>query len=1648
MSIWSAITDYIKGLTGGVASVAETPAQTFTSAGASIVGAQTGVNAESLQAAAQKGISQVSPQAKPTASTDLMLRAAEPVGKAFSYAINRPISTAFLLSDPSSPLYQSGKYEKGFQLSDIVSAYNRSEKVSLGQSLYKAGGGDPKSITGLALRASGINMNDVNLWDDKDIQKNFTENPIGRFITGVTDFTLSNLTGNKAVTIGSDLVKKAAVAANMTRKIVSVEDLAKMDTLADSHNVFVQSNGQMGSITNFGQLVEDLAKSKDSNYIVPVVKDVLRSNNDNLPRLIAETSDFNTVKDIILADKGYVPSFERLMTNDSDILWSVGDTNAYITGHSIASDMLPAFPSDSNIVKAFDKAIERSPQDSKYYKAFMGESGESLASLGSNYKPVDPKYFSESIAKLSSRSRDIRAAAAAKDFSKVGGVTERILGGGAGRPITAAINFVGDKMPRGLVTFGGVRAWDGYEEFKSVLDSIPTLRKANNVIVRGSSDFSKTSAVKYKKYWLNKFANAATPLDRANVIEDFESKFGYDLAATYNFNDFDLVDNFVKKARAELGKLHKSISENGYGYDHTGTRLIFDPVTQRQLLNSMPMLNWRELDNAFRRASKGKVAEAAGITYDSMQHFFNTFNHAASASYLLRPGYIPKNSIIEPMTSAVLSRGGSIIANNTKSFFKNTTFNNKNRILKAASKIQDRKELRNINQRVEKSFEELNQAIAMRDIALANHNRILTENVSPATRQDNIDALVHNLRLMERAVSKAESDATRVAQQFSEKLSEIPSAYGLERRFDALVKMGVKVNIDRNKLLNVNLSVINGYESVYKKIVQAYKDIDIAVAKLSKAQQEQFVKLSSLQKFEERRYGTDDKSYVYVNGVEYPIARLDDPNYFGSAIRNEISNSGTIEMSLMNRASEGMSQLYVRGISPGSKIEINNPIYFDELAYIANRVVRGDKLQDLFLSGKTREDIYAWALTPEGKNYMKQFPEVTDNGLQGVKNFVDSKIDFTTRYFPDPALRQLMWQREVTNADMGKFLSNKLNELAPINPQEVDYPRAVLGSKRFEESINNLLNAGFKKLAAPENAIRWAWAREEFPAIVQRKAQLLADQGVTVTDNMFNDLRTAAAREMVRELEKTFYTVRRNNRALYTARFVASFPQAAASGIYRYGRLAVNNPTRMAGFLRNYYSYYNSFGVDDYGRPVEDVNDATYLIIPGTKELGFNNGEGVQLSAKAFGFLANTPGPSWLTNYSTKSLLASRPDTEQALKGFINSTIGVVPGLSFEDMFPYGSQNVSIAPAWIKNLAIYLNGDESNKDFLKSIDEINNYRMTLWEMGAGPKPTHKEVMNEAKQWWLNKFRWSFESPIGISPKQSLAGQHMIDYANVLKQKYTDANGNIDMDKVNQDMLQTFGPTFPSDRYTFTASTKNAYISPTVVGYNRIWKNNVGLAKDLEKIGRDGKDVSVVGLLTADITGKPDSQMLEYLANPNLKLPGGSRLNEEKMGPDEYERRLNINRGWDQYVSVKKQFTDEAQKRGFTSPASWKAGKAEFDKFVSNLSTSNKDWGITYNASANGDKSYLYAEAMNKIVSDPKFMSQNKNNDFFVQMKQFVEWRSQAVKLYEAAPTGYKSDIKNNWINYLQNETSGKWNPKFQEIIDRYFINDTMKGTIG
>ena len=82
--------------------------------------------------------------------------------------------------------------------------------------------------------------------------------------------------------------------------------------------------------------------------------------------------------------------------------------------------------------------------------------------------------------------------------------------------------------------------------------------------------------------------------------------------------------------------------------------------------------------------------------------------------------------------------------------------------------------------------------------------------------------------------------------------------------------------------------------------------------------------------------------------------------------------------------------------------------------------------------------------------------------------------------------------------------------------------------------------------------------------------------------------------ETLAESEKTFYTVRRQNRALYAARTVFAFPTASTNAMYRFGRLAVKYPGRSAGFMRNYYGLYSTFGVDKDGNP---VSNPTKLLI-------------------------------------------------------------------------------------------------------------------------------------------------------------------------------------------------------------------------------------------------------------------------------------------------------------------------------------------------------------------------------------------------------------------------------------------------------------------
>lgn len=822
-----------------------------------------------------------------------------------------------------------------------------------------------------------------------------------------------------------------------------------------------------------------------------------------------------------------------------------------------------------------------------------------------------------------------------------------------------------------------------------------------------------------------------------------------------------------------------------------------------------------------------------------------------------------------------------------------------------------------------------------------------------------------------------------------------------------------------------------------KTIESAWKLLDKVVAEKGLAEKEQAAIIGRIEKYTKRYYGSNDPLTIKVGNQTLSVDQLTSGK-FAEAIKNEFSNEDTVTQNFLSESRIGAKQKMLASKSHTGVVQSTSPLYYEELAYVVNRAMRGDPLVDQVLNGASTGDIMEWANTTEGQRYLRQFGKEVPSD---VKSIVQDKIDFVNRYLPDPAARAYATQGDVNSIGLQKILANKQDILMPISSNDIDYGSAAsLGKPAvFAQNVKAAFDSSFRYLMAAENPYRWLWADKKFGQVIEQKLNVLHEQGVPITAEQANATRQAAAREALTEAGKVFYTIRRQNRALYAARTVAAFPTASSSALYRFGRLAVKYPGRTAGFMRNYYGLYNTFGVDKDGNPVDDPTKAAYIVVPGTKEMGLFADKGIRLSTRSFGFLVNAPGPSFLSTFAVQNILNQKPDNEQFIKRIVNDTIGHIPGMDYDSMFPTSNTagTSSFIPVWVSNLKKGLMGTDSNADFLATHKMVHNYLMTLSEMKLAKAPTWKQEMDMTKSYYMQKAGWQFGSPFGIAPQVDKPGQMWQDLATATLKKY-----NGDFNKAQTEMLQILGPSFSADRYLYRGNTKSAYVSPTLEGYDRVIKDNPGLVTKLAK-----NDPVTVGLLSADLSGDPANQQVQsFLLKKNVTLPGGTPLNTAAKTVDAYETQLQVNRVWNTYRNVKQQLLDEVRKAGYKRVADVKGLSDQWNAYVTQLSNYNKDWGLEYKQSAGGDKSITYAQALKDIVSDHEFMKKSGSNDFWKQVSTFTKYRDIAVKAYNKAPKGSKGAVQSAWQTYLQEDTAGSWNPQLQQIIDRYFVNDSMKET--
>jgi hypothetical protein len=1574
--------------------------------------------------------------------------------------IFRPISTAALLSDENSPLYKKGQYEEGFQFKDIKAAYDRSAKVSQFQALAKS-----ELIPGLTplsravLSTGNIDLDEVDLWNDESIKKNFTDNAVGRWFTGIGDFVVGTAALVGVGRVISVPAKFGATKAGVYTKTKTVDQLAA-DMEAGIQ--YSKTNGVMGSQTRSGNHATLLAESKDWGLITNLVSKY--STNDKLIPLIHEATDADAVKDLLLADKGNVAALARLAETAPDKLFDMSGTSATLQSKFLQTGKtyIPEGPAVPRLKSAYDAAIKSNPQFVKIRDAFF-DPDYNLTPGGKSFMPLEPVIGKGLAISAGEKVRSFKAAAQYREFGKFADILETTVGTGVSRIAVRMVKFgtrQSEYKPLGFVTFSGVRPLDGRVELNAFLNNIKLFRDGDASIEVAPKVYEKVADIRRRfedTYMRSLGKNEVKALD---AIDD---EVGRMLAYKAGIYDSKEISAHIATYRGNVNRGINSVKQNGFGIGHDGAQILVDPQTIRQMTESYRFTPWDAIEaQLIRGAEKSGVKAKAGATKDFGAQLFRDLNRLWTFDVLVRPMYIVKQSIGEPIVSTTIAQGLEFLYKDVANIGLNALRNSGQWSAGKISKIKNRSQRKAVNRAVEAKKKEYAIVSAMKDNAQASLEDLLSGRTSPGTKAQHLAAAREQLKTASALLDEVELGLRSAVKPLGIK-EAIPSATTLERRVAFLESKtpsaATTKEIAKAKKAIANYkSTINKLTANKKEIIDAdnavaaaYKSVDGILSELGTTLKEQADVFGKSAKFKKRYFGKEAQ-YRMVNGEYVSIdSFVTGDRNFTAAIRAETSNARTADLNFLGELSTGTRKSLIERKVPLDTIKISDPLYFEELAYIANRVMRGDPLIDLILGNTSMAQLQKWAISDAGIRYLRAF-DITD--ASQINSYLADKVALVNRTFPSFEARAAILSREVTSQELGAMLANYTDELFDVVPANFNYGTANIGGpngyENLSKAVNNFSARIFRAMARAENPIRNAFFDDIAIDVMARKAEYLISQGIEMTPARYNALRQSAGREAIQELEKTVYTIRRQNRLLHNARFAVAFPTATVNAFYRYGRLAANNPVRATQFVNNYGRLFQSFGVDENGNPTKNIEDITHLILPGTSEMGAGYmDEGIALSARSLGFLLNQPSPSFITALSVGNIMKEFPGTEDGIKKAL--TINGTDWYSV--LFPYGAPTKltkQLTPPWANALYNAATQKQGKSDWVSSWRSVYNYHKMLVELGVSKKfPSDADILKEVTLLWQEKFISGFSSIFGVPYKvetSPMRGTSNLFYK--LKDKYV-AQGYGEQesrDLAGDEMIALLGPNFMVDRVTFTGSNREFNIPASYEAYQRVFKENDDLVGILATI--DKSDIGLVGLLTADLPRTQEEKstnILNILSDPNLTLPGTSkRINNFRLNPQEVERERMKQRTWNNYRMVR-----EALEAKITDGRTLRAHpqlKGALDQLVeTTFREQSQAWYDEYQLAASGDTSYKYARAFKAITTDEKFMNARQDVQFWKDARLFMKARDIFSTLYQSLPDydPRKSIIREGYNQWIA-KTVQQWDPNLETIITQYFDNDSLK----
>lgn len=1129
---------------------------------------------------------------------------------------------------------------QGKGLNSFSYARKKSKDISMGQALattvgQAVGGWVPDSLTPTFMDEN------FNVFDDQQRNKAFKDEWVGILASGVTDLTLAAL-GTKGTGFA---VRAGAKKVIGTGRIKSeVERKAFNDNVTQAV-MWGMSKGATAEPAPNGLavLLDNAVQETDVTKLTanPLIAET--SNPNRTATIISRLDNHADVGDYIKATYGDAEAFQRFLQRKPILAdhiddYGIKNYTPIASWENIAKEHMTP-----DLTNRYQRIIDAKVKDDKSFASaledFASKVGEGVRE---DYIPGRfAAYEKISLAKkkvgLQAKYGDLKLFG--KDANN--GWRSKVYQSGPYDRVVRVIGYVGSGRPQGHINISNPRPFEAESDLLSDLNRLHFLRG--------------TEGTKFKRDMLNIYKAAQTDTQRAMALAKIEEKVFIRLGRHYgvhelqgiadpkiaveNANVAKAVTEWVSGKNAQRTTAKKYLEDNGFIPDETGAINVVKGITSLSTeAQTIPMLDFRKLENEIifhmrkempSAVTTGQVASArASQTMMTIGQFFDVANMVFSNLNLLRIGYIPKNSMVDPFMRATMALEGLDLVGNAVPSVRNALYNNSVRAENFARYIPGTRGSR---------------ARRQEEAILNNIQKISKDNKFPmqiaawkrsqTTHAKAEKAWQSALRKQEKAIAaeKAASKATKA------------KATDARQKADEAVWDAQQAFYAADDELVRNTTIVQGIASVIEK-----ERARIAPSIIKRGDKNQLRKLGQVAE----KWEVDGKTYT-IKGITDPNQRGSAPymveidtleNFYATATRSEINN----------RLRAAGRRFVTHKLSDGDT-------YWNALVHRANREIRNELELPLgmILKDKSDGEILNWIYKSgdTGREWRRRMADRGYRTPEEVAGWINQTRDNLFAMYPSKEVRNIILERPISIDEMKALMGNRpdlLDEVTGPNIKLAD----LSASERFGARVGAVTDSAWKVLAGAETKmVRMplfkAYWSEELKALIENARRTGADPTDFFVNNQLSEI---ARRRALTRVEQTLYSSRRLTNGMYMARYAMSFPLAFFNSQAVALRLLAKNPM-------NAYWYSSVQEAFDNFEAYEDKEGNTYKNIsdvpagtPVTVKFPLYNktpdqvksalrpflderGGGLRINPKQLEFMVADPSISWIGGSALSSLV-------------------------------------------------------------------------------------------------------------------------------------------------------------------------------------------------------------------------------------------------------------------------------------------------------------------------------------------------------------------------------------------------------------------------